>query len=60
VSAEHGPIYPGDLLVTASTPGHAMRVRDDEQPPVGSIIGKALDTFDGTGTGVINVLVSIR
>ncbi len=60
VSAEHGAIHRGDLLVTSSTPGHAMRVRAGDQPPAGAIIGKALEPFEGAGTGTINVLVSIR
>jgi len=58
VSGENGPIQRGDLLVTSSTPGHAMRAGD--QAAVGTTIGKALETFDGRGTGVIKVLVSIR
>jgi hypothetical protein len=58
VSGENGPIHRGDLLVTSSMPGRAMRAGD--QPPAGSIIGKALEPFEASGTGVINVLVSIR
>jgi hypothetical protein len=58
VSGESGAIQRGDLLVTSSTPGHAMRA--GAQPAAGTIIGKALEPFDGAGTGRINVLVSIR
>ena len=58
VSGENGPIERGDLLVTSTTPGHAMRA--GAQPAAGSIIGKALEPFEGAGTGRINVLVSIR
>lgn len=58
VSGENGPIQRGDLLVTSSTPGHAMRA--GAQPAAGTIIGKALEPFEGAGTGRINVLVSIR
>jgi hypothetical protein len=58
VSGENGPIQPGDLLVSSSTPGHAMRAGD--HVPAGTTIGKALDAFDGRGTGMIQVLVSIR
>ena len=56
VSAENGPIRPGDLLVTSSTPGHAMRDRD---PAVGTVLGKALEEMP-SGTGVIKVLVTLQ
>jgi hypothetical protein len=55
-SAENGPIVPGDLLVTSSTPGHAMR---DESPVPGTILGKALGSLS-TGTGMIDVLVTLQ
>jgi hypothetical protein len=56
VSAENGPIMPGDLLVTAATPGHAMF---DENPRVGTVIGKALEPLE-SGRGVIRVLVTLQ
>lgn len=56
VSAENGAIRPGDLLVTSSTPGHAMR---DDNPQVGTVIGKALEPFS-SGTGIIKVLVTLH
>lgn len=56
VSAENGPISPGDLLVTSSIPGHAMR---DENPKVGTVLGKALEPLTSS-TGVIKVLVSLH
>jgi hypothetical protein len=56
VSAENGAISPGDLLVTSSTPGHAMR---DDNPKVGTVLGKALEPLT-SGTGVIKVLVSLH
>jgi hypothetical protein len=58
VSGENGPIQRGDLLVTSSTSGHAMRA--GAQPAAGTIIGKALERFESAGTGRINVLVSVR
>ena len=58
VSAENGPIKPGDLLVTSATLGHAMKGTDKTQM-IGAIVGKALGSLDG-GTGVINVLVSLQ
>ncbi len=57
VSAENGVIRPGDLLVTSATPGHAMRA--GSSPPVGTVIGKALERLDH-GTGVIKMLVTLQ
>jgi hypothetical protein len=56
VSAENGAIQPGDLLVTASTPGHAMRA---DGPQAGTIVGKALEPL-AAGTGKIRVLVTLQ
>jgi hypothetical protein len=56
VSAENGAISRGDLLVTSSTPGHAMRA---DNPAPGTILGKALEPLE-TGTGVIQVLVTLQ
>ncbi len=56
VTAKNGPIRPGDLLVTSSTPGHAMRADD---PKTGTVIGKALGSLD-RGLGVIRVLVTLQ
>jgi len=58
VSAENGPIRPGDLLVTSATPGHAMRA-DCERVVPGTVLGKALESLD-SGTGVIQVLVTLQ
>ncbi|MBN1139378.1 MAG: hypothetical protein JXM73_22565 [Anaerolineae bacterium] len=58
VSAENGPIRPGDLLVTSATPGHAMRA-DRESALPGTILGKALEAWD-SGTGLIQVLVTLQ
>jgi hypothetical protein len=56
VSAENGPIHPGDLLVTSSAPGFAMR---GEDPPPGTILGKALGTLE-SGNGTIQVLLTLQ
>ncbi|MCH7681601.1 hypothetical protein IID10_19930, partial [candidate division KSB1 bacterium] len=56
VSAENGAIQPGDLLVTSSLPGHAMR---DDKPSVGTVLGKALGSLT-SGTGVIRVLATLQ
>jgi hypothetical protein len=59
VSNENGPIYRGDLLVTSSLPGYAMK-GTDQNKLIGSVLGKALENFDGNGTGVIKVLVNSK
>jgi hypothetical protein len=59
VSAENGSIKRGDLLVTSTIPGHAMRGTDRGRM-LGAIVGKALEDVEGPGTGVIRVLVSPR
>lgn len=58
VSAENGPIVPGDLLVSAATPGHAMKGTDRNRM-TGAVIGKSLGNLPG-GTGTIAVLVALQ
>jgi hypothetical protein len=64
VSMENGPIRPGDLLTSSSTPGHAMRCDRDSQKSFGRIVGKALEPFDGglngETTGAIVIFVSLQ
>jgi hypothetical protein len=57
VSAENGPIRPGDLLTASSIPGHAMKA--GPSPVVGTVIGKALEGLD-EDTGVILMLVMLQ
>jgi hypothetical protein len=57
VDATNGAIAVGDLLISSSTPGHAMRA--NETPPPGTVIAKALEPLEG-GTGTIRVLVLSR
>lgn len=57
-TAENGPITHGDLLVTSSTPGLAMRT-DDPIRAFGAVIGKALGSIDST-TGLVMVLVNLQ
>ena len=52
------PIDPGDLLTTASTPGHAMKA-SDAQGSFGAVIGKALDNLSH-GKGLIRVLIALQ
>ncbi|MBN2002003.1 MAG: hypothetical protein JXA21_01495 [Anaerolineae bacterium] len=56
VSAENGPISPGDMLVASAMPGHAMRADDASN---GSVIGKALEGLN-EDTGVILMLVMLQ
>jgi hypothetical protein len=64
VSAENGPIRPGDLLTTSATEGHAMKaspliLSGIEFYAPGTIIGKALEPHE-SGTGLIKVLVTLQ
>jgi len=54
VTAENGPIYPGDLLTSSSKPGYAMKA---SPAMVGTIIGKALGTLE-EGEGEILIFVT--
>jgi hypothetical protein len=56
--AIHDPIQPGDLLTTADTPGHAMKVTDYARAQ-GAVLGKAMSALPA-GTGLILVLVSLQ
>jgi hypothetical protein len=58
VSAENGAIHAGDLLVTSSIPGFAMKGTDRNRM-LGAIVGKALGSLD-QGAGTIEVLVSLH
>ncbi|SKB95456.1 Collagen triple helix repeat-containing protein [Sphingobacterium nematocida] len=59
VCNEGGPIQRGDLLVTSSTPGVAMKA-DPNKVKVGQVIGKALQPFVGTGVDKIKVFVNVK
>ena len=58
VSAENGPIQVGDLLVSSSTLGYAMKGTDHSKM-LGAIVGKAMGSLD-SGKGVIEVLVTLQ
>jgi hypothetical protein len=58
VSAENGEIKPGDLLVTSSKPGYAMKGTDRTQM-LGAVIGKAIGHLD-SGVGVIEAVVTLQ
>lgn len=59
VCLEGGVIKRGDLLVTSSVAGVAMKA-DPDKVKVGQVIGKALQDYSNTGVGKVNVLVSIK
>jgi len=59
VCLEGGAIKRGDLLVTSSVPGVAMKADLDKVKP-GQIIGKALQEYNSNTVGKIKVLVSIK
>jgi len=48
VTTENGPIKPGDLLTSSSTPGVAMKATK-----AGQIIGQAMMGFEGEGIGQV-------
>lgn len=58
VTTENGAISVGDLLVTSSRPGYAMKGTDRSRM-LGAVVGKALGSLD-KGTGVILVLVTLQ
>lgn len=58
VTTENGPIERGDLLVSSSTPGYAMKGTDPGHL-AGAIIGKALEPLP-SGTGMIEVLLALQ
>lgn len=53
-----GPIEPGDLLTTSSTPGRAMKAADHAQAQ-GAILGKAMTPLPD-GDGMVLVLVTLQ
>ncbi|WP_379965696.1 beta strand repeat-containing protein [Epilithonimonas sp. UC225_85] len=59
VCLEGGNIKRGDLLVTSSTSGVAMK-GDPKKVQIGQVLGKALQDYDQNGIGKIKVLVSIK
>jgi hypothetical protein len=77
VIGENGPIVPGDLVTSSSTPGYAMkwtlldvnaakdfndlkRILAENERRRNAIIGKAVESFSGSGSGKIMVLISLQ
>lgn len=59
VCMEGGAIKRGDMLVTSSQAGVAMKA-DPDKVKVGQVLGKALQDYNGPAVVKINVLVSIK
>jgi len=49
-----GVVKRGDLMVTSDIPGVAMT---NNNPEIGTVIGKAVGNFSGTGVGIVEVVV---
>ena len=49
-----GTVEKGDMLVTSAIPGYAIV---DNDPKLGTVIGKAVGTKDDDGRGVVEVVV---
>jgi hypothetical protein len=58
VTAQNGAIQEGDLLVTSSRAGYAMKGTERGRM-LGAVVGKALEPLP-KGTGVIQVLVTLQ
>jgi hypothetical protein len=58
VTTENGPIQRGDLLVTSSIAGYAMKGTDRSRM-LGAVVGKALEPL-ASGRGTIQVLVTLQ
>jgi hypothetical protein len=58
VTAENGPVLSGDLLVTSSTPGYAMKGTNRKRM-LSAVVGKALEPVR-EGKGIIQVLVTLQ
>ncbi len=59
VCGQGGAIKRGDMLVTSSIPGVAMKADTNLVKP-GQVIGKALQDFNADGIAKINVLVNVK
>ena len=57
VTDENGAVKAGDLLVTSSKRGYAMKA--PKHPEAGTLVGKALEPLDGT-SGKVEVLITMR
>jgi len=59
VSLEGGSIQVGDLLVSSSTPGVAMKA-NNRAKAFGTVVGKAIETYESnakTDEGLVKILI---
>jgi hypothetical protein len=59
VCLEGGPVHRGDLLVTSSLEGVAMK-GDPDKIRTGQVLGKALENYTDSRPGIIRVLVNVK
>ena len=52
-----GKVLKGDVLITSSTPGHAMASDQPHFVGAACIVGKAISSKDTDGPGIVEVLV---
>lgn len=52
-----GTVSKGDLMVSSSTAGFARAWTEETDPPMGSVIGKALENKDTDGEGTVEVVI---
>ncbi|OHD71248.1 MAG: hypothetical protein A2W19_10730 [Spirochaetes bacterium RBG_16_49_21] len=57
IDARNAPIRPGDLVVTASTPGCGMAGKIDSLEKIGTVVGKSLDFLDD-GIGLVPIFIT--
>lgn len=52
-----GPVAKGDILVSSNFTGHAEKRRHGQRTDPLAVIGRALQDFENTGTGIIEIMV---
>jgi hypothetical protein len=52
-----GTIHRGDMMITSATPGVATACMPPFGPQIGTVIGKALQGYDSSEVGVIEIVV---
>jgi hypothetical protein len=55
VTTENGPIQRGDMITSSSEEGIGMKATEP-----GFVVGSALEDFDGSDTGTVDVLISLK
>ena len=55
VNTENGLVKIGDYITISSVPGVGMKATES-----GMVVGRAMENYSGSGTGLINVMVQIN